>query len=125
MNPQMILVAGPCRSGTNDDPVRIAKNVEAMTDAALQLFRAGHLPVMGEWYALPLIEHAGSKRIVIRHSTKSSTPSRDAWWPNAMAAFASAASRRGLTRWSVLLSNTGRPCTTRSQRSRALRGDRV
>ena len=63
MNPQMILVAGPYRSGTNDDPVRIAKNVEAMTEAALQLFRAGHLPVMGEWYALPLIEHAGSKRI--------------------------------------------------------------
>jgi hypothetical protein len=27
------------------------------------LFRLGHLPVMGEWYALPLIEHAGSKRI--------------------------------------------------------------
>jgi len=25
----------------------------------MQLFRAGHLPVMGEWYALPLIEHAG------------------------------------------------------------------
>jgi hypothetical protein len=24
---------------------------------------AGHLPVMGEWFALPLIEHAGSKQI--------------------------------------------------------------
>jgi hypothetical protein len=44
----------------NDDPVLIAKNVEAMTESALQLFRAGHLPVLGEWYALPLIEHAGS-----------------------------------------------------------------
>jgi hypothetical protein len=59
----MVLVAGPYRSGTNDDPVLIAKNVEAMTEASLRLFRAGHLPVMGEWYALPLIEHAGSKRI--------------------------------------------------------------
>jgi hypothetical protein len=59
----MILVAGPYRSGTNDDPVLIAKNVEAMTEASLQLFRAGHLPVMGEWYALPLIEHAGSKGV--------------------------------------------------------------
>jgi hypothetical protein len=57
----MILVAGPYRSGTNDDPVLIAKNVEAMTTASLALFRAGHLPVMGEWFALPLIEHAGSK----------------------------------------------------------------
>jgi hypothetical protein len=60
---QMILVAGPYRSGTGDDPRLIEKNVEAMTDAALHLFRAGHLPVLGEWFALPLIEHAGSVRI--------------------------------------------------------------
>lgn len=59
----MILVAGPYRSGTNDDPVLIARNVEAMTSMALELFRAGHLPVLGEWFALPLIEHAGSKGI--------------------------------------------------------------
>jgi hypothetical protein len=63
MEPQMILVAGPYRSGTNDDPVLIARNVEAMTSVALELFRAGHLPVLGEWYALPLIEHAGSTGI--------------------------------------------------------------
>jgi hypothetical protein len=56
----MILVAGPYRSGTGDDPALIARNVAAMTDASLHLFRAGHLPVMGEWFALPLIEHAGS-----------------------------------------------------------------
>lgn len=63
MTAQMILVAGPYRSGTNDDPTLIAKNVEAMTEASLRLFRAGHLPVMGEWFALPLIEHAGSSGI--------------------------------------------------------------
>jgi hypothetical protein len=63
MTPMMILVAGPHRSGTNDDPVLIAKNVEAMTSTSLALFRAGHLPVMGEWFALPLIERAGSKVI--------------------------------------------------------------
>jgi hypothetical protein len=57
----MILVAGPYRSGTNDDPNLIEKNVAAMTELSLQLFRAGHLPVMGEWYALPLIKHAGSR----------------------------------------------------------------
>lgn len=62
-NALMILVAGPYRSGTNDDPVLIARNVEAMTDTALRLFRAGHLPVLGEWFALPLIEHAGSTGI--------------------------------------------------------------
>lgn len=59
----MILVAGPYRSGTNDDPALIARNVAAMTEVSLRLFRAGHLPVMGEWYALPLIEHAGSTRV--------------------------------------------------------------
>lgn len=60
---RMILVAGPYRSGTNDDPVLIARNVAAMTETSLRLFRAGHLPVMGEWFALPLIEHAGSTGI--------------------------------------------------------------
>ena len=59
----MILVAGPYRSGTNDNPALIAKNVQAMTETSLRLFRAGHLPVMGEWFALPLVEHAGSRGI--------------------------------------------------------------
>ncbi len=61
--PLMILVAGPYRSGTGDDPVKIRANVDAMTEVALRLFRAGHLPVLGEWYALPLIEFAGSRHI--------------------------------------------------------------
>jgi hypothetical protein len=61
--PLMILVAGPYRSGTGDDPIKIQANVDAMMDMALRLFRAGHLPVLGEWYALPLIEFAGSTRI--------------------------------------------------------------
>jgi len=59
----MILVAGPYRSGTDDDPKRIQANVDAMTKTALRLFRLGHLPVLGEWFALPLIECAGSRQI--------------------------------------------------------------
>ena len=59
----LILVAGPYRSGTNDDPELIALNVKAMTDTALELYRMGHLPVLGEWFALPLIEAAGSQCI--------------------------------------------------------------
>jgi hypothetical protein len=59
--PLMILIAGPYRSGTNDDPALIQANVDAMNEMALRVFRAGHLPVLGEWYALPLIEYAGSK----------------------------------------------------------------
>jgi hypothetical protein len=54
----MILVAGPYRSGTNGDPVLIQANVDAMTGVCLELYRRGHLPVMGEWFALPLIERA-------------------------------------------------------------------
>src|SRR4029079_1703300 len=56
--PLMILVAGPYRSGTDGDPARIAAIVAAMTEVSLVLFRRGHLPVMGEWFALPLIEEA-------------------------------------------------------------------
>ena len=60
MSGLMILVAGPYRSGTDGDPVRIQANVEAMTATALALHRRGHLPVMGEWFALPLIEAAAA-----------------------------------------------------------------
>lgn len=61
--PMMILVAGPYRSGTGDDPDKLAANVDAMNQAALNLFRAGHLPVTGEAMALPLIQVAGSARV--------------------------------------------------------------
>ncbi|MGW0574481.1 DUF4406 domain-containing protein [Streptomyces sp. NPDC002920] len=56
----MILVAGPYRSGTGDDPAKLAANVRAMQETSLVLFRAGHLPVTGEAVALPLLEVAGS-----------------------------------------------------------------
>jgi hypothetical protein len=62
-NALLILVAGPYRSGTGDDPDRLAANVAAMNDAALAVYRAGHLPVTGEALALPLIERAGSERV--------------------------------------------------------------
>jgi len=58
--PLMVLVAGPYRSGTSDDPALIARNMRAMDEAALAVFRAGHLPVAGEWFALPLIRTAGA-----------------------------------------------------------------
>jgi hypothetical protein len=59
----MILVAGPYRSGTGDDPARMAANVRAMEAYALPLFRAGHIPIVGEWLALPLVALAGSSRV--------------------------------------------------------------
>jgi hypothetical protein len=59
----MILIAGPYRSGTNDDPELIRKNVELMESYAVPIFRAGHIPILGEWLALPLAALAGSQRI--------------------------------------------------------------
>jgi hypothetical protein len=59
----LVLVAGPYRSGTDDEPAKLAANVAAMNAAALEVFRVGHLPVTGEALALPLIELAGSTRV--------------------------------------------------------------
>jgi hypothetical protein len=59
----LILIAGPYRSGTGDDPAKLAANVRAMEAYALPIFRAGHVPIVGEWLALPLVALAGSKRI--------------------------------------------------------------
>ena len=61
--PLLILVAGPFRSNTGDDPQKIANNLQVMNVASLQLFRLGHIPFTGEALALPLIEVADSKQI--------------------------------------------------------------
>lgn len=61
--PLMILIAGPYRSGTGDDPAKLADNVRAMEAYSLTLFRAGHIPIVGEWLALPLVALAGSTRV--------------------------------------------------------------
>jgi len=63
MTSQLVLVAGPYRSGTGDDPAKLAANVDAMNHAALEVYRRGHLPVTGEALALPLIELAGSRAV--------------------------------------------------------------
>ena len=62
-NSMLVLVAGPYRSGTGDDPAKLDANVDAMNRAALEVFRLGHLPITGEALALPLIELAGSRTV--------------------------------------------------------------
>jgi hypothetical protein len=57
----LILIAGPYRSGTNDQPELMEKNLRRLEEVALPLFRAGHIPMIGEWVALPLLREAGSK----------------------------------------------------------------
>jgi ADP-ribose pyrophosphatase len=59
----MILVAGPYRSGTGDDPEKMAANVRTMEAYALPLFRGGQVPIVGEWMALPLVALAGSRAV--------------------------------------------------------------
>jgi hypothetical protein len=59
----MILIAGPYRSGTGDDPEKMSANVQHMESYALPVFRLGHIPVLGEWFALPLLHLAGSKQV--------------------------------------------------------------
>jgi len=58
--PLIILIAGPYRSGTNDDPALIAKNLDRLESFALPIYEAGHIPMIGEWVALPIIKQAGS-----------------------------------------------------------------
>lgn len=59
----LILIAGPYRSGTNDDPKLIERNLENLESMALPIFEKGHVPLIGEWLALPLMKLAGSKVI--------------------------------------------------------------
>ena len=59
----MILIAGPYRSGTGDDPEKMVANVQLMESFALPIFRLGHIPVLGEWFAFPLLDLAGSKQV--------------------------------------------------------------
>jgi hypothetical protein len=61
--PLLVLVAGPYRAGTGDDPAKLDANVAAMNRVALQVFNAGHTPITGEAVALPLVELAGSERV--------------------------------------------------------------
>ena len=56
----MILIAGPYRSGTGDDPELLAANLAALESAAWPLFQAGHVPMIGEWVALPVLSSAGA-----------------------------------------------------------------
>jgi len=61
--PQLILIAGPYRSGTDDDPDLMAANLARLEEAAWPIFRAGHIPMIGEWVALPVLRGAGARSV--------------------------------------------------------------
>jgi hypothetical protein len=59
--PWLILIAGPYLSGTDGDPERIAANLERLESFALPIYERGHLPMIGEWLAWPVIRGAGGR----------------------------------------------------------------
>ena len=60
MEPKLILIAGPYRSGTGDDPELLDRNLRRLEEAAWPIFRKGHVPMIGEWVALPVLSSAGA-----------------------------------------------------------------
>lgn len=59
----MILIAGPYRSGTGDDPDKMADNLRRLEEASWPIFKAGHIPMIGEWVALPIWHTAGGQTV--------------------------------------------------------------
>lgn len=59
----LILIAGPYRSGTGDDAQKMAANLRRLEEASWPLFRAGHIPLIGEWVALPVWRAAGGQQL--------------------------------------------------------------
>lgn len=57
--PLLILICGPYLSGTNGGPARIAANLAALEAMALPVYERGHLALVGEWSAVPIIRAAG------------------------------------------------------------------
>lgn len=59
----LILIADPYRSGTGDDPEKMAANLRRLEEASWPLFQAGHIPMIGEWVALPVWQAAGGVQL--------------------------------------------------------------
>ncbi|HSK31912.1 MAG TPA: DUF4406 domain-containing protein [Propionicimonas sp.] len=57
--PLLILISGPYLTGTDGDEDKIRENLARMEAMALPLFEKGHLAVVGEWLAWPVITSAG------------------------------------------------------------------
>ena len=54
-----IMIAGPYSSGAADEAARTA-NLRVMNRAAVEVFRLGHIPIIGVNMALPVISEAGA-----------------------------------------------------------------
>ena len=56
----LILIAGPYASGTDGHAELMAQNLKRLEEAAWPIFQAGHIPMIGEWVALPVLSSAGA-----------------------------------------------------------------
>ena len=59
--PWLVMIAGPYMSGTDGDPAKVAANRARLEAMALPVYERGHLPLIGEWLALPIIHAAGGR----------------------------------------------------------------
>ncbi|HET6285677.1 MAG TPA: DUF4406 domain-containing protein [Amycolatopsis sp.] len=75
--PLLILIAGPFRSGTGDDPELLARNLARLEAAAWPIFRSGHVPMIGEWVALPVLRGAGGQTVADPIATEIMYPTAD------------------------------------------------
>ena len=57
--PWLVMIAGPYMSGTDGDPAKVAANRARLEAMALPIYERGHLPLIGEWLAFPIIHAAG------------------------------------------------------------------
>lgn len=48
-------------SGTDGDPIKIAANQARLESFALPIYQRGHLPLVSEWMALPIVHLVGGK----------------------------------------------------------------
>jgi hypothetical protein len=55
----LIQISGPYLTGTNGDPEKVARNLAAMEQMVLPIFERGHLAMVDEWLAWPVIRAAG------------------------------------------------------------------
>ena len=97
----MILIAGPYRSATNDDPELIQQNVEEMESYALPIFRAGHIPMLASGWRCRLCILRARGRLATLRLTRYFIPLRCDCWKNAMLCCAWEGRRRAQMRWSA------------------------
>ena len=54
----LVLIAGPYRTGTNGDPQRIHANRRRLESYGLPIYERGHVPIVSEWVAIPIMHAA-------------------------------------------------------------------